>query len=131
MVACITCHAAVDKACQMLGVRLFKVGFQPHTYEANVSAMERHITSNTILLYASAPNFPQGVIDPIDKLSRLAKRYSIGLHVDCCLGGFILPFLAKKGGYDIPDFDFRLPGVTTMSVDTHKVRRLAYINACL
>lgn len=71
------------------------------------------------MMYSSAPSFPQGVIDPISKMSDIALKYGIGLHVDCCLGGFILPF-ARKLGYNIPDFDFGLPGVSSMSVDTHK-----------
>ena len=71
------------------------------------------------MLYGSAPNFPQGVIDHIDGLSNLAMYYNIGLHVDCCLGGFILPFV-KRQGFDIPNFDFSLQGVTSMSCDTHK-----------
>nr|CAG4714080.1 unnamed protein product [Naegleria fowleri] len=79
------------------------------------------INSNTILLVGSAPCFSQGTIDPIDELNDLAVKHGIGLHVDCCLGGFVVPF-AKKLGYDIgvKEFDFTLPGVTTMSVDTHK-----------
>ena len=81
--------------------------------------VESAMTSNTIMIYGSAPNFPQGVIDPIEELSTLAIKYDIGLHVDCCLGGFILPF-AKRLGFDIPPFDFSLPGVTSMSCDTHK-----------
>ena len=77
------------------------------------------MTRNTILVYASAPSFPQGVIDPIAELSDLAVKYDVGLHVDCCLGGFVLPF-AKKLGFDVPPFDFGCKGVTSMSCDTHK-----------
>jgi glutamate/tyrosine decarboxylase-like PLP-dependent enzyme len=67
----------------------------------------------------SAPGFPHGVIDPIEELSELAQKRGIGFHTDACLGGFVLPW-AEKLGYDIPPFDFRLPGVTSISVDTHK-----------
>jgi len=67
----------------------------------------------------SAPSFPHGTIDPIEELSELARENDIGFHTDACLGGFILPWAAKLG-YDIPPFDFRLPGVTSISVDTHK-----------
>jgi glutamate/tyrosine decarboxylase-like PLP-dependent enzyme len=59
------------------------------------------------------------VVDPIAKLSDLALEYKLGLHVDGCLGGFILPWIEKLG-YDVPVFDFRLPGVTSISCDTHK-----------
>ena len=70
------------------------------------------------MIFASAPSFPHGIIDPIDDLSALAKQYDIGLHIDACLGGFILPFC--QGDIVPRAFDFRLPGVTSMSADTHK-----------
>lgn len=83
--------------------------------------MKRFINPNTIMIVGSAPNFPDGAIDPIPELSALAQRYKIGLHVDCCLGSFIVAF-SKEAGYGdkIPKFDFELPGVTAISCDTHK-----------
>jgi glutamate/tyrosine decarboxylase-like PLP-dependent enzyme len=81
--------------------------------------MAAAINRNTIALAGSAPSFPHGVIDPIAELSALAASRGIGLHVDACLGGFVLPF-AEKLGYPVPPFDFRLKGVTSMSADTHK-----------
>ena len=71
------------------------------------------------MIAGSAPSFPHGMLDPIKALSEIARQHQIGFHTDACLGGFILPF-AKKLGYPIPPFDFRLPGVTSLSVDTHK-----------
>jgi glutamate/tyrosine decarboxylase-like PLP-dependent enzyme len=91
----VTAHAAIDKACEILGCRNVKVGYDPETYCVDVAALEAAITSDTILLYSSAPSFPQGVVDPIATLSDIAVKHDIGLHVDCCLGGFVLPF-AKK-----------------------------------
>mmetsp|Transcript_41251 Transcript_41251/g.86595 ORF Transcript_41251/g.86595 Transcript_41251/m.86595 type:complete len:636 (+) Transcript_41251:50-1957(+) len=119
IVSCYTAHAGIDKACDILGIRNVKVRFDPKTFQVDVKAMERAINADTIMIYASAPNFPQGVIDPIEKLSNLAVKYGVGLHVDCCLGGFILPF-GRRMGYDIPRFDFSLAGVTSISCDTHK-----------
>jgi hypothetical protein len=119
IIACESAHAAIDKACDILGIRLIKLPMDPVTFKLNVSEVKRVISPNTIMIYGSAPTFPQGVIDDISGLSELAVKYDIGLHVDMCLGGFILPF-AKKMGYNVPDFDFDLPGVTSMSVDTHK-----------
>ena len=86
--------------------------------------MKRLINPNTILLVGSAPNFPHGVVDEIPALSRLATTYKIPLHVDCCLGSFVIAFL-RRAGFPSPweedgGFDFRLPGVTSISVDTHK-----------
>jgi glutamate/tyrosine decarboxylase-like PLP-dependent enzyme len=120
IVACVSAHAAIDKACDLLGIRLIKIPMKPETYQLDVRAMEAAIGPNTIMLYASAPTFPQGVIDDVEAVGKLARKYDTGLHVDCCLGGFVLPF-AKKLGYPIPNFDFGVPGVTSMSVDTHKV----------
>jgi glutamate/tyrosine decarboxylase-like PLP-dependent enzyme len=81
--------------------------------------MEKRINKNTIMLVASAPNYPYGTIDPIIDIGRIALEYGIPLHVDACLGGFLLPFLEKLG-YNIPPFDFRVPGVTSISADVHK-----------
>ena len=72
-----------------------------------------------MVVVGSAPAFPHGVIDPIEELSGLAQRRKVGFHTDACLGGFLLPW-ARELGYPVPAFDFRLPGVTSMSADTHK-----------
>ena len=71
-------------------------------------------------IVGSAPQFPHGAIDPISELSKIAIKYQIPLHVDACLGGFLIPFM-KEAGFDLPLFDFRLQGVTSISCDTHKV----------
>ena len=67
----------------------------------------------------SIPNYPYGTMDPIEQLSAIAKKKKIGLHVDGCLGGFVIAF-AKENGYDLGKFDFTLDGVTSLSVDQHK-----------
>ena len=119
LVCCTSAHAAVDKACDLMGIKQIKVRMDPSTFEIDLTALESSIGPNTVMIYGSAPGYPQGVIDPILAMGKIAARYDIGLHVDCCLGGFVLPF-AKKLGYNIPDFDFTVPGVTSMSLDTHK-----------
>ena len=88
-------------------------------FRADVRAMKRAITRRTVVLVGSAPGYPHGVIDPISELSELALTRGVGLHVDACLGGFVLPF-ARKLGYTATDFDFSLRGVSSMSADTHK-----------
>ena len=206
LIACTSAHAAVNKACDMLGIKLVHVPMDEaptYTYTSSVwdntvkqggyRMSIKHtieaINSNTIMIYSSAPSYPQGVIDDIPTLSRIAQRFGVGLHVDCCLGGFVLPFAkmlqrervqpklteqtdvirqsrrdsapvqasglrgrarssnrrSSSGGarnsvstpiasglnlaeheesyfygQNIPDFDFGLPGVSSMSVDTHK-----------
>ena len=108
-------HAAVDKACEMFGIRKCVIDCSQSPYTLDAARVRQAITSNTILIYASAPSYPQGVVDPIEKLSKIAIQYGVGLHVDACLGGFVLAFVD-----DAPPFDFRNQGVTSMSIDTHK-----------
>jgi glutamate/tyrosine decarboxylase-like PLP-dependent enzyme len=88
-------------------------------YRADPASMRRALTPRTIALVASAPSFPHGVIDPVTELAVLAREHKLGLHVDACLGGFVLPW-ARRLGYPVPDFDFRVAGVTSISADTHK-----------
>ena len=89
------------------------------TTRVDVDAVRAAIDANTVALIGSAGNYGYGTIDPIAELGALALERGIGLHVDGCLGGFILP-CGEQLGYDIPPFDFRVPGVTTISADTHK-----------
>ncbi|MCP3142655.1 pyridoxal phosphate-dependent decarboxylase family protein [Pyxidicoccus xibeiensis] len=118
MVAPASAHPAFDKAAHYFGIKMVRVPVGPD-YRADVAATKKAINRNTIVLIGSAPGFPHGVIDPIAELSELARKKKIGFHTDACLGGFVLPF-ARKLNYEVPPFDFRLAGVTSMSVDTHK-----------
>lgn len=111
-------HAAFDKAAEYFGIRRVTVPVGSDL-RADVAAMRRAITKNTVALVASAPGFPHGVIDPVPELAQLAQEHRIGLHVDACLGAFVLPF-ARELGYAVPPFDFAVAGVTSMSADTHK-----------
>jgi glutamate/tyrosine decarboxylase-like PLP-dependent enzyme len=118
VVAPTTAHVAFDKAAQWFGIRLVRVPVGPG-YRADVAAMRRAVTRNTIALVGSAPSFPHGVVDPVEELAAVAAERGIGFHTDACLGGFVLPW-ARRLGYDVPAFDFRVPGVTSMSADPHK-----------
>ena len=113
-----TAHAAFDKAAHSFGIKLVRVPVGADC-RADTAAMAAAINRNTIALVGSAPSFPHGAIDPIEELAALAESRGIGMHVDGCLGGFILPW-AERLGYPVPPFDFRLQGVTSMSADTHK-----------
>ncbi|MCB0907700.1 MAG: aspartate aminotransferase family protein [Nocardioidaceae bacterium] len=114
-----TAHPAFDKACHLFGIENRTVPVDPETTTVAVETMAAAIDDNTIALVGSAGNYPYGTVDPIAELGALAVEHGIGLHVDGCLGGFILPF-GEELGYDVPVFDFRVPGVTTISADTHK-----------
>ena len=115
-----TGHPAFDKACHLFGVELRVAPVDPATTRVDVAAMAELIDDDTIAILGSAGNYPYGTIDDIEALSDLALSRGVGLHVDGCLGGFILPFGEELGVENIPVFDFRLPGVTTISADTHK-----------
>lgn len=114
-----TAHVAFDKGAHYFGVKVIRAPVDAKTTLVDVDFVRDRIGPNTALLVGSAGNYPYGTIDPIGALSELAVEHGTGLHVDGCLGGFILPF-GEQLGYDIPAFDFRLPGVTTISADTHK-----------
>jgi glutamate/tyrosine decarboxylase-like PLP-dependent enzyme len=111
-------HVAAGLAREAPGVEAVKVPVGPDM-RADVAATEAALTDRTVLVVGSAPSYPHGVIDPIEELSELARARGIGFHTDACLGGFLLPF-AERLGYAVPPFDFRLPGVSSMSADTHK-----------
>ncbi|MHB8919036.1 MAG: pyridoxal phosphate-dependent decarboxylase family protein, partial [Desulfocucumaceae bacterium] len=113
-----TAHPAFEKAAHYFDVKPVRIPVRSD-FRADVAAMEAAINNNTILMVGSAPAYPHGVIDPIEKLASLALERGIGFHVDSCLGGFLLPFV-RKLGYPVPEFDFRVPGVTSMSADVHK-----------
>lgn len=114
----VTAHAAFHKAAEYFNIKLRTVPVDA-AFRADMKAVRKAVNRNTIAIVGSAPTYPHGMIDPIEEMSELALSKKIGLHVDSCLGGFLLPWV-KKLGYDVPEFDFSLPGVTSISVDTHK-----------
>ncbi|MFS8477768.1 MAG: aminotransferase class V-fold PLP-dependent enzyme [Micromonosporaceae bacterium] len=114
----VTAHAAFDKAAQYFGMRLVRVPVDD-TMRADVDAVRAAITDRTVAVVGSAVGFPHGVADPIEELAALAADAGVGFHTDACLGGFVLPF-AERLGYPVAPFDFRVPGVTSISCDTHK-----------
>lgn len=111
-------HAAFDKASQYFNIEARKVPLDDD-FRARVDAAADLVDDDTVAMVGSAVQFPQGVADPIEDLAAIAADRGIGFHTDSCLGGFVLPW-AEKLGYDVAPFDFRVPGVTSMSCDTHK-----------
>ena len=118
IIAPVTIHPAFCKAADLTGVR---ARYAPVTddKQVDVAEVEKLINRNTIAITASAPCFPYGVIDPVEELSALALKHDLLFHVDSCLGGLMLPFIEKLG-YEVPPFDFRVKGVTSVSADVHK-----------
>ncbi|MCH8133504.1 MAG: aspartate aminotransferase family protein [Myxococcales bacterium] len=118
MVVPFSAHPAFAKAAKVLGLELRQVPLNAD-HRASVSEAEARIDDQTALVVGSAPNYPFGTVDPIPELSALAAARSISFHTDACLGGFLLPFYERLAE-PVPPFDFRVPGVTTLSADVHK-----------
>ena len=113
-------HLAFDKAAHLMDIEVRRIPVKTDgSFEADVEAMGAASDSDTIMMVGSAPNFPHGIIDPIEALSELAVRKGLWLHVDACVGGYFAPF-ARMNGVPVPAFDFELPGVQSMSADLHK-----------
>jgi glutamate/tyrosine decarboxylase-like PLP-dependent enzyme len=111
-------HAAFEKACYYFGLESRRVPVGAD-WRADVEATRQAIDANTVLIVGSAPQYPQGVVDPIVDLAAIARERNINCHVDACMGGVTLTFLERLGE-NIPLWDFRVDGVTSISVDLHK-----------
>ena len=111
-------HPAFEKGAKLmdLEVRRVPVG---RDFRADLDAMAAAIDDDTMMLVGSAPCFPYGVIDPIEDIAALARKRELWLHVDACVGGYIAPFV-RMTGRDVPHFDLRIEGVSSLSADLHK-----------
>lgn len=115
-----TAHAAFFKSCHYLGLKPVVVPVDGNSFKALPEKIEEAITEDTILLVAGAPSYAHGVIDPVETIGALADSRGLLCHVDACMGGMYLPFL-RKLGYPVPPFDLSVPGVSSLSVDFHKL----------
>ena len=111
-------HAAFDKACAYFGVESRRVAVGTD-WRADVSAMRTCVDSNTVLIVASAPQYPQGVVDDVSGIAQVAIDHNINCHVDACMGGVTLAYLSRLGE-NIPSWNLQVPGVSSISVDLHK-----------
>lgn len=113
-----TAHVAWFKASEYFGVKIRLVPLKDD-FTPDLKKLKRMINRNTVMILGGAPEYPHGTIDPIEAMGEIAQKKNIPLHVDACVGGFILPFMAMNGE-DIPPWDYRVPGVTSISADIHK-----------
>lgn len=111
-------HAAFEKGCYYFGLESRRVAVRDD-WRADADAMADAVDDDTVLVVGSAPQYPQGVVDPIANIAALAAERDINCHVDACMGGVTLTYLARLG-YDIAPWNFTVPGVTSISVDLHK-----------
>lgn len=112
-------HSSFLKAADMLGLRTVTVGLNDN-FQVDVEAVEKALNPNTVAIVGIAGTTDLGVVDPLDKLSKIALENSVYFHVDAAFGGFVLPFL-RALSYNVPEFDFALPGVCSITVDPHKM----------
>ena len=119
MIVAESAHAAFHKAAHLFGITLHKTPVRDD-WTADVEAMAEHVNANTVLIVGSAPQYPQGVMDPIPEIAALAASVDANCHVDACMGGFVLPF-AEMVGRNVPAWDFRVEGVSSISADIHKL----------
>ena len=119
MILPVTAHAAFRKAGHYFGVKEVPVPVDPHTFRADPEAVAQAVGPNTVLIVGSAVSYAHGVVDPIAPMAAVAEENDVLMHVDGCIGGFLLPFFRRLGD-DVPDFDFTVPGVTSISMDFHK-----------
>lgn len=119
IIAPTSAHAAFDKAAHYFGMKMVHIHLDQKTMQVNVKALKRAINKNTAMIVCSAPQFPHGIMDPIEDVAKLALKYNVPFHVDACLGGFLIVFM-EKAGFALEPFDFRVKGVTSISADTHK-----------
>ncbi|MER5421200.1 pyridoxal phosphate-dependent decarboxylase family protein [Streptosporangium roseum] len=115
----VTAHPAFHKAAHYLGVAVDAVPVDPVTFRASAAAVEAAMTEDTVLVVASAPSYPQGVVDPVTEIAAVASARGVLCHVDACVGGWLLPWL-REAGARVPPFDLSVPGVTSLSCDLHK-----------
>lgn len=124
-----TAHVAWDKGAEYFGVKIRRAPLDAN-WQVDVKAVEKMINKNTVMILGSAPEYPHGIIDPIEKLGELAVAHKVPLHVDSCVGGYILPFM-EMAGIDVPVWDFRVKGVTSISADIHKYGFAAKGASCI
>ncbi|WP_456478407.1 pyridoxal phosphate-dependent decarboxylase family protein, partial [Geoglobus ahangari] len=113
-----TAHPAFYKSAEYLGLKAVRVE-TGEEWRANGDAVSEALSEKTCMVVCSAPNYPFGVVDDVRSVAEVCEEKGLWLHVDACLGGFILPFM-RENGEKIPDFDFSLDGVSSMSADFHK-----------
>jgi len=119
MVLARSAHAAFHKAAHDFGVTARVVPVRDD-WRADVDMMAAAVNDRTVLLVGSAPQYPQGVVDPIPEIAGIASHVGANCHVDACMGGFVLPF-AERLGLSVAPWDFRVDGVTSISADVHKL----------
>lgn len=115
----VTAHPAFEKACALMEMTLVRTAIRDDT-RADLDAFRAAVTERTIAMAGSAPSYPFGTVDDIPAMAAIAAGAGVHFHTDACVGAFALPWLERDGQRGIPPWDFRVPGVRTISADLHK-----------
>jgi sphinganine-1-phosphate aldolase len=116
---CITGHPGINKGCSYVGLDVVQVASSPDG-KMCLKDLKRKISSNTVVVVCSAPQYPHGVVDNVEGIAKICLSYGVPLHVDSAIGGFVLPFIEKLGRNKFGPWDFRVKGVTSINADLHK-----------
>ncbi|MDN4614819.1 aspartate aminotransferase family protein [Leifsonia sp. F6_8S_P_1B] len=120
ILAPITVHAAFHKAAEYFDLELDLVPVDPATGRLDPERLVERLGSDVALTVVSAPSYPFGTLDPVEEVAAACEEAGVALHVDGCIGGWILPLWRADDGGALPAWDFRVPGVTSVSADLHK-----------
>jgi len=119
MVLPVSAHPAFLKAAHYFNVKAVQTEIDLEDYRADLTLFEKALGPNAIIAVGSAPNFSHGSIDPITEMAAMAQKRNILFHVDGCVGGIYLSIM-RRMGEPVRNFDFTVPGVTSISADLHK-----------
>jgi len=119
VIMCVTGHPGINKGCDYVGLDIVQIPFD-NNKRMSISHLKKAISSKTIVVVCSAPQYPNGVVDDVPEIAKICKSYGVPLHVDAAIGGFVLPFIESLGKAKFKPFDFRVDGVTSINADVHK-----------
>lgn len=120
IVAPVTVHAAFHKAAEYFDLDLDLVPVDPQTGRLEAAGLIERLGPDVALAVVSGPSYPYGSLDPVEEVAAACDDAGVDLHVDACIGGWILPFWREADGSAVPPWDFRVAGVTSVSADLHK-----------
>ena len=113
-------HAAFHKAAHYFGLEVTVVPVNVTSGRASATRLVEALDTQVALVVVSAPSYPHGVIDAVAEVAGAAADHGIPCHVDACVGGWVLPFWEEAGGEALPQWDFGVRGVSSISADIHK-----------
>lgn len=119
VIMCVTGHPGINKGCSYVGLNVVQIPTDDKK-RMSLSHLKKAISSKTVVVVCSAPQYPNGVVDDVPEIAKICKSYGVPLHVDSAIGGYVLPFIEMLGKNKFKPFDFRVDGVMSINADVHK-----------